>query len=110
MKMRTQAEVMTYIREQDPETRLTPWALRTMVLSGRVPSVQVGRKRLIDLDTIGDYLLSTPQTTTITEQDSKIRPISAEQPYILIGGAKIPKEVSEETKAWYQELREFSAR
>ena len=44
MRMRTQAEVMKFIKEHDPDTALTPWALRGMVLSGKIPSVQVDRQ------------------------------------------------------------------
>jgi len=80
MRMRTKAEVMAYIREHDPDTALTPWALRSMVLTGKIPSVQVGRKRLIDLDTLDNYLSPTPAPASDTNTDTNeaygiIRPI-----------------------------------
>ena len=75
--MRTQRAVMDYIRTIDPQTSLTPWALRNLVLTGQVPSVMVGRKRLIDLDTLEQYLLRAHEpepSTDVTE--GAIRPIS----------------------------------
>lgn len=76
MRMRTLAETMTYIKSQDPQTALTPCALRSMVLSGKIPFVQVGRKRLIDLDTLNDYLLYAPEPTpTAGESYGTIRPV-----------------------------------
>ena len=59
MRMRTQAQALAAIKAEDPETNLTAWALRQMVLTGVVPSVQVGRKRLIDLDRLSEYLTPT---------------------------------------------------
>ena len=56
MRMRTQAEIMKHIKKVDPDTALTEWAFRGLVLSGKIPSVQVGRKRLINLDMIEEYL------------------------------------------------------
>ena len=64
MRMRTQTQVLAAIKADDPETNLTAWALRQMVLTGVVPSVQVGRKRLIDLDRLPEYLTPTPAAVT----------------------------------------------
>lgn len=77
MRMRTQAEVMAYIRESDPDTALTPWALRSMVLSGKIPSTTVGRKRLIDLDTLELYLSPAPEPEPNSELGyGTIRPVN----------------------------------
>lgn len=76
MRMRTQSKVMDYIREQDPDTEITPWALRNMVLTGKIPSVEVGKKRLIDLDTLEDYLSPAPEAAPDTDEAyGTIRPI-----------------------------------
>lgn len=89
MRMRTQAKAMEYIREQDPNTSLTPWALRKMVLTGKIPSVQVGRKRLIDLDTLDDYLSPTPEETRdVNESYGAIRPVSIERKSASIGSCQ----------------------
>ena len=46
-RMRLQKDVFAYIKEKDPQTALTPHALRCMVLDGTIPHVDVGRKKLI---------------------------------------------------------------
>ncbi|MDR0906792.1 MAG: hypothetical protein LBN00_11600 [Oscillospiraceae bacterium] len=65
MKMRTLNQAMDAIRAQDPGTALTPHALRRAVLSGIVPCVHAGRKRLIDIDRIEEYLAA--ETAEVTE-------------------------------------------
>ena len=56
MKYRTIAGVIDYIKSIDPETALTTYALRQKVLSGEVPHVKCGAKRLVDIDTVIDTL------------------------------------------------------
>lgn len=56
MRLRTQREALEELRTVDPGCALTAYALRGMVLSGRVPTVQVGRKRLLDIDRLPEYL------------------------------------------------------
>ena len=71
-RMRTQAEVMKHLKENDPDSRLTAHALRALVLSGRIPSVTIGdpnskrHKRLINIDLLDQYLAN------IAEEDSQI--------------------------------------
>ena len=64
MRMRTLPATMKVIREADPDTAITPWALRNMVLSGEIPTVLVGRKRLIDVDKLPEYM--TPAVAPVT--------------------------------------------
>jgi len=56
MRLRTQREALEELRAIDPGCALSAWALRSMILSGRVATIQVGRKRLIDLDRLPEYL------------------------------------------------------
>lgn len=56
MRLRTQRELMSEIRSRDPQTALTPYALRRMVLAGTIPSVRSGRRYLIDADRLDEYL------------------------------------------------------
>ena len=56
IKLRTLSEAYDYIKEQDPGTSLTPWALRLMVVSGDVPCIKTGKKYLIDMDGLLEYL------------------------------------------------------
>ena len=75
MRMRTQAEVIKHIKEIDPDTALTPWALRGMILSGKIPSVQVGRKRLINMDMIEEYLSPKSEPEPAQGNYGVIRPL-----------------------------------
>jgi hypothetical protein len=43
----------------DTETAITPNALRRMVVSGNIPCIKVGKKYLIDLDVLFEYLKGT---------------------------------------------------
>jgi len=60
MRLRTQKELMAEIRDLDPNTALTPYALRRLVLSGKIPTVRSGRRYLIDADCIEEYLAYEP--------------------------------------------------
>ena len=55
MKMRTITEAYNHIKEQDENTALTLFALRNLVKTGALPSVSVGRKRLINLEVLEQY-------------------------------------------------------
>jgi hypothetical protein len=55
-RMRTLTETLNHIKEIDPGTAVTANALRRMVICGQVPSIKAGKKYLIDLDTLFEYL------------------------------------------------------
>lgn len=55
-RMRTIKEAIRYIKETDPDTALTEHALRGMVNTGQIPHVPAGRKFLLDLDSLDEYL------------------------------------------------------
>ena len=54
--MRTIAECAKLLKEDDPNTAITPNALRSMVLAGEIPHMRVGSKRLINYDGLLDML------------------------------------------------------
>lgn len=56
MRMRTIEQAAAWVQENDPDTALTKTALRRMVVTGKLPSVRVGQKYLIALETLEDYL------------------------------------------------------
>ena len=58
-RLRTLTETYNYIKGQDNETAITPNALRRMVVSGQIPCVKAGKKYLIDLDVLFEYLKGT---------------------------------------------------
>ncbi len=73
-RMRLQKDVFAYIKGKDPQTALTPHALRCMVLDGTIPHVDVGRKKLINLDVLDEYL-EHPEHFSSPTKFGKIRPI-----------------------------------
>ena len=61
MRARTIREAASYFRETDPQTCLTETAIRRLICSGAVPSVRVGRKYLVTVETLEAYLSGTSQ-------------------------------------------------
>ena len=55
-RMRTIQETAKELRETDPNTALTPYAIRQMVLNGTIPCINVGKKRLINMDVLEGFL------------------------------------------------------
>ena len=55
-RMRTIPEAIRYIKTNDPDSALTPHALRLLVLSGKFPHVQIGAKRLVDVDLLERFM------------------------------------------------------
>jgi excisionase family DNA binding protein len=54
-RMRTINQAVDELKREDPGCALTKNALRQMVLKKRIPSVMVGSKYLVNLDTIRAY-------------------------------------------------------
>lgn len=59
-RMRTITECAKLLKQDDPGTAISQNAIRSMVLSGRIPHVQVGIKRLINYDLM-IAMLQNPQ-------------------------------------------------
>lgn len=51
-RYRSIRDTMSIIKEEDPETALTEYCLRQMVLGGYIPSLKTGNKHLVDIDTV----------------------------------------------------------
>lgn len=49
-------EAIGELKEYDPETALTERGLRRLVITGEIPSVQIGTKYLINMDVLTNYL------------------------------------------------------
>ena len=58
-RMRTIDQVADWLRKTDPDTALIKIALRRLVTTGQLPSVRIGQKYLLDLDTLTEYLKGT---------------------------------------------------
>lgn len=54
--MRTIAAAAAELRKLDPNTAVTPYAIKQMVLSGKIPHIKAGKKRLINMDILERYL------------------------------------------------------
>lgn len=55
-RMRTIDQAAAWMKENDPNTALTKTALRRLVVSGKLPSVMIGQKYLLNLDTLEAFL------------------------------------------------------
>ena len=55
IKMRTMETAYQAIKEMDPDTAITRWAIRQAVSGGYIPSRRVGNKYIFNLDTLLDY-------------------------------------------------------
>jgi hypothetical protein len=54
--MRTAARVLDEIRANDPATEITLHYIRQLIHTRQVPVVEVGRKKLVDIDSILAYI------------------------------------------------------
>lgn len=55
-RMRTLSEAYTYIKEADPDTALSANYIRCLIVSGAVPRIKCGKKYLVNVDLLIDYL------------------------------------------------------
>ena len=65
-RLRTINEAVRYLKQQDPETSMTPYFIRRMIVDGQVPTIMAGKKYLVDLDCLlahlDQQLESTPES------------------------------------------------
>lgn len=74
-QMRTIEEAYSEIKSLDSHTAITKNFIRTLIVSGKVPSIKAGRKYLVNMDTLKNYLYEG-ETKAETSSIGKIRPIS----------------------------------
>lgn len=55
-RMRTAEGALAILKEEDPGTAVTLRFIRRLIVTGAVPCVPVGRKKLVDVDRLMDYL------------------------------------------------------
>lgn len=55
-RLRTINEAVRYLKQQDPETSMTPYFIRRMIVEGQVPTIMAGKKYLVDLDCLLAHL------------------------------------------------------
>ena len=68
-------EAAAELKRIDPDTAITPYFIRTMVLDGTIPHVRAGNKRLINLDTLLEYLATAPAPQPEPVVYGQIRPV-----------------------------------
>lgn len=74
-RMRTLDECYNEIKTMDNNTAITKYYIRQLAITNKIPVVMVGRKRLINLDGLLEYL-SAPHTTENNKSTTnKIRKI-----------------------------------
>ena len=55
-RMRTAPGALEIIKEQDPDTAVTLHYLRRLIKTGAIPCIPVGRKKLVNVDQLIEYL------------------------------------------------------
>lgn len=55
-RMRTAPGALEIIKAQDPETAVTEHYIRRLIRTGAIPHVDVGRKKLVNVDQLLRYL------------------------------------------------------
>ena len=78
-RMRYPQEALELIRETDPDTAVSLNLIRTLARTGKVPVVKIGRRRLINVDALLEYLTDPPSLEEQTEeyQSNTIRRVPA---------------------------------
>ncbi len=62
-RMRTAEGALAIIRELDPDTAVTLRYIRRLISTGAVPCCPVGRKKLVNVDLLMDYLAQGVQAS-----------------------------------------------
>ena len=76
MRMRTINEAAKWVKDTDPNTALTPTAIRRLVINGEIPSRRAGTKYLINLDTLELYMRGELQSQPVPVPGfGEIRPV-----------------------------------
>ena len=75
-QMRTLDSGIKEIKAIDPNTQITKNALRTALLSGAIPSIKVGAKRIFDLNKVWDYFGGYAPASDSTDVEIGLRDLS----------------------------------
>lgn len=55
-RIRSIRDTMKIIKDDDPNTAVTEYMLRQLVIEGEIPCFKTGNKRLVDVDVVFKYL------------------------------------------------------
>ena len=62
MRVRTITQLYDEIKRIDPDSALTPTALRRLVITGKIPSAKAGKKYLVTVEALEAYMNGTTQS------------------------------------------------
>lgn len=68
-KMRLVSEAYNYIKEQDPGTCITKTAFATLVKQGRIPSIKIGNRTIVNLDHVETFFKDGDNSIAVTSED-----------------------------------------
>jgi len=71
-RMRTVDAAIAQLKEDDPNTFLTKYALRKLLIDGLVPHVRIGVKYLVNYDGLLSFLADNHSTAESRPRISKI--------------------------------------
>ena len=54
-RMRLISEAYEYIKKQDPDTCITKTGFRRLINEGRIPVLQIGNKKVVNLDHVDSF-------------------------------------------------------
>ena len=74
-RMRTVNEAAQEIKANDPHTAMTPYHIRRLCLTGILPTVKAGKKILLNLDTLLEYMQDPTASKFHSHHTSCIRRI-----------------------------------
>ena len=69
-------QALAEVKAVDANTALTERGLRRMVLTGEIPSVRIGKKYLLNMDLLYDYLSRGTEEPNLHIHTSAIRKIA----------------------------------
>ena len=75
IRTRTIREAAAYFKETDPDTCLTETAIRTLLRTGAVPSARIGKKYLVPIEALEEYLsgaIQKPKAYPPCQQAGKV--------------------------------------
>ena len=73
-RKRTLDEAYNELKQLDPNTAFSKYYIRRLAVSGAVPTIMCGRKRLIDLDALIEYL-NEPHDVELTASNTAAEPL-----------------------------------
>lgn len=76
-RMRTIQGAIEEIKATDPKSEFKEWALRQLVKSGKIRSVKVGSKYLVDIAVVLEYLHNPPLEEKEAVKYGQLRQVKA---------------------------------